>query len=279
MKAVTLITLFCTSALLYSATKETPGVQSPSMLLSRKATVVLPAGYSQDKGHYPVIYLLHGYGGDYNTWARLSPLESYADRYRIILVCPDAGPDSWYLDSQVKKNSLYQRYIALEVVDYIDAHYRTWALKQGRAIIGCSMGGHGALTILTRYPERFCGAGSISGIMELSDFSNQWNIARILGRLPGNEHAWYNASFLSMLDKLRQSRPAIILDCGTNDFAIDGNRKVHAGLLDMGVDHDYFERPGTHNPDYPRKALESHILYFSRILKTAEKPVALSKKN
>jgi S-formylglutathione hydrolase FrmB len=236
---------------------------------SRNATIVLPATYTSSNNRFPVVYLLHGFSGDYTTWPRLCPLGTYADRYQMIFVCPDGGYDSWYLDSPVKKGSLFETYIAIEVVDFIDAHYRTWALRQGRALIGHSMGGHGALTLLARHPDRFCGSGSIDAIMELSQFPDQWNIARVLGPFPGNEYVWHNASAISMIDKLKPVHPALIIDCGTSDFALDGNRKVHAALIAGDIDHDYYERPGIHTPDYPKKTVESHLLYFSAVLKPA----------
>jgi putative tributyrin esterase len=261
--------LLCAAAIVYGAQYQTCTIPSPSMHSSRKATVVLPDKYATGKDRFPVIYLLHGFNGDYTTWPGEAPLDTYADRYRIILVCPDAGVDSWYLDSQVKKDSRFETYIAIEVVDFIDSHYRTRTGRQGRVLIGRSMGGHGALTLLTRHPDRFCGAGSIQGIMELSQFPDQWNMTRVLGPFAGNEYVWHNASFTGMLDKLKSIRPAIIIDCGTSDFALDGSRKAHAALIDLKIDHDYYERPGAHTPDYAKRVLESHILYFSAVLTPA----------
>jgi S-formylglutathione hydrolase FrmB len=131
------------------------------------------------------------------------------------------------------------------------------------------MGGHGALTILAGHPQRFAGAGSISGIMNLGDFPDKWGLPQALGAYANNRDIWKRASFVGQYDKLAGVEAGIVLDCGTADFALPGNRHMHALLLDADIPHQYFERPGSHTPSYVAEALEYHLLYFSRLLEKA----------
>jgi S-formylglutathione hydrolase FrmB len=230
------------------------------------ATVITPKEYKSCKNRFSVIYLLHGYSGDYATWIRISPLEEYADSFHLVFVCPDGNYNSWYIDSPVKTGSKFETYIAKEVVAFVDSGFRTWASANGRAIIGSSMGGHGATTLMVKHPDEFCGAGSISGIMDLAEFPGEWDIAAVLGEYDKNAALWTNNSFFSLLEKLAGKNKALILDCGLSDFALPGNRKTHQKLLTLGIPHQYFERPGSHSPLYAQKVLGFHVKYLSGVL-------------
>ncbi len=87
-----------------------------------QTVIVLPGS---GKITAPVIYLLHGHGGNAKTWIGLKPnLPEIADRYGIIFVCPD-GKNSWYWDSPVNPSYRYETFVAKELVNYIDANYPT----------------------------------------------------------------------------------------------------------------------------------------------------------
>jgi S-formylglutathione hydrolase FrmB len=230
------------------------------------ATIITPKEYKSCNKRFSTIYLLHGYSGDYATWARISPLDEYADSFHVVFVCPDGNYNSWYIDSPVKTASKFETYIAKEVVAFVDSVFRTWASASGRAIIGSSMGGHGATTLLARHPDLFCGAGSISGIMDLTEFPGEWDMAEVLGNYGQNAAQWSDNSFFFLLEKLAGKNKTIILDCGTSDFALPGNRKTHQKLLALGIPHEYYERQGSHSPLYARKVLGFHVKYLSGIL-------------
>ena len=84
----------------------------------------------------PVIYLLHGYGGNAKTWIGVKPdLPQIADEKGIIFVCPD-GKNSWYWDSPKDPSYRYETFVSSELVKYIDGHYKTIADRKGRAITG-----------------------------------------------------------------------------------------------------------------------------------------------
>ena len=70
----------------------------------------------------PVLYLLHGYSGDQETWLNVKPsLPQMADRDSVIVVCPD-GENSWYWDSPKDPSSRFETFVARELIDYVDAH-------------------------------------------------------------------------------------------------------------------------------------------------------------
>lgn len=250
----------------FPSTLETVDVPSPCMGKSFKASVITPDAYRKSTNRFSVIYFLHGYSGDYSTWPRVAPLAEYADTYGLIFVCPDGAYNSWYIDSPIRTGSRFETYIVEEVVPFVDAHYRTWNKAGGRAISGSSMGGHGAMTILAKHPEMFCGASSLSGIMDLTQFPREWDLATVLGPYENNREMWKKNSFVGLLEKLQGEKKAIILDCGTSDFALKGNQEAHEMLKALNINHRYFTRPGTHSPQYCRQNVESHIRYFKNIL-------------
>jgi S-formylglutathione hydrolase FrmB len=251
----------------YAADQSVVTIAGSTMGKKLKATVVLPDSYARTKKHFPVIYLLHGYSGDHTTFPRAAPLADLADRYQVMFVCPSAE-NSWYIDSPEKTGSRFETYIASDVVTFIDKTYRTWPRTEGRALVGSSMGGHGAITLLERHPDKFSGAGAIAGIMDITEFPHEWEIESLLGPFSGNTQRWIDYSALGQIGKLRGSGRSIILDCGAEDFALQGNRKAHTALLAAGIPHDYYERPGGHDLTYVNRVLEFHVLFFCmRLLK------------
>ena len=157
--------------------------------------------------------------------------------------------------------------IVKEVLSWIDKKYRTVQSSQGRAIIGSSMGGHGSLTLLLKHPGRYAGASSISGIMDISIYPGEWEIADVLGDYKNNKVRWQNNTVFYLIDQIKIQKKAIMLDCGIDDFALDENKRTHKKMTALGILHDYHERPGGHTPSYVRKCVEYHIKFFAKVLK------------
>ena len=128
---------------LYAAITDTVETYSPSMKKNIKAVVIRPDNYNKLR-EIPVVYLLHGYSGNYSNWA-FKGAGKLADQYQTMIVCPDGNYDSWYWDSPIDSSCRYETYIATELVNWIDSKYKTIKNRKGRAITGLSMGGHGAL--------------------------------------------------------------------------------------------------------------------------------------
>ncbi len=247
----------------HAAHIDTVLVHSQAMNQDIPTLIITPEGYASANTPYPVIYLLHGYSGNYTDWLSKAPgIADLADRHQVLIVCPDGGYNSWYIDSPLDPSSQYETHVAREVVGYVDAHYATLPEADGRAITGLSMGGHGALFLAIRHPDVFGAAGSMSGGVKLTHDIHAWEIALKLGRYEEHPLRWDSLSVVNMVDTLRHTSLPMIIDCGTDDFFLVVNRELHQTLLDNNIPHDYTERPGSHNWDYWDNAVRYQFLYF-----------------
>ena len=227
-----------------------------------KCVVVKPDSYKKKKNHYPVVYLLHGYGGNYSNWVSQSNIKQQADNYQIIIVCPDGEFSSWYIDSPVDSTMKFETYVGKEVPETIDKLYRTIPNKKARAITGLSMGGHGGLYLGLRHPDIFGACGSMSGGVDLRPFPKNWHLLKRLGDTLVNADNWKNYSVINIVETYRGDSSKIIIDCGVGDFFLDVNRALHKKMLDFKIQHDYIERPGKHDWDYWRNAVKYQLLFF-----------------
>ena len=135
---------------------------SASLGDERTMLVMLPFDYDTSVSRYPTLYLLHGYDADITDWARGTNLSAYAARRHIIIVTPDASR-SWYVNSVANPKARFDDYIVKDVIDYVDAHFRTIPEPFARAIAGVSMGGFGAMLLGLEHHDMFAAIGSFSG--------------------------------------------------------------------------------------------------------------------
>lgn len=252
----------------FAAKVDTLLVKSPSMNKEVQVIVVTPdAALGKKAMACPVLYLLHGHGGDAKTWIGIKPnLPQIADEKGIIFVCPD-GKDSWYWDSPKNPSFRYETFISKELVKYVDEHYKTIANRKGRAISGLSMGGHGAMWNAIRHKDVFGAAGSTSGGVDIRPFPKSWNMAKQLGDLASNKQVWDEHTVVNQVDKLANGDLAIIVDCGEADFFLDVNKDLHNRLLERKIDHDFITRPGGHNGGYWSNSMDYQILFFDKFFK------------
>ncbi|WP_315816796.1 alpha/beta hydrolase [Paraflavitalea speifideaquila] len=213
------VLLFMVAGVL-GATIDTVTTFSASMKKGIKTVVVLPAGYDKGKT-YPVVYLLHGYSGNYADWVKkVKGVGLAADLYNMIIVCPDGNFSSWYFDSPIDSAWRYETYVSKELVNWVDEHYSTIRNRAGRGITGLSMGGHGALYLAFRHQEVFGVAGSMSGGVDLRPFPLNWDIAKRIGSYKDNPEQWEKNSVINLTHLLTKDALALIIDCGTADFSI-----------------------------------------------------------
>lgn len=150
---------------------DTVWVKSPSMNRDVQVVYIVPRQACAGQPEAcPVIYLLHGYGDNAKSWLKYKPeLLRIADEKGIMFVCPD-GKDSWYWNSPLNPDYRFEEFVSKELVQYTDSHYATVASRNGRAITGNSMGGHGALWNAMRHKDVFGAAGSTSGGVDIRPF-------------------------------------------------------------------------------------------------------------
>ena len=253
-----------------AARVDTIMVKSPSMNKEVQVVYVLPdKALGEEAEACPVVYLLHGYGGNARSWVGLKPeLPKIADEKGIIFVCPD-GKNSWYWDSPVDSSSRYETYISQELTDYIDKNYRSIASPKGRAITGYSMGGHGALWLAFRHPDLYGAAGSMSGGVDIRPFPHSWHMKDYLGSYEKNPEIWEQHTVINQLPyKAPTGQLALIIDCGSSDFFYEVNQRLHEKLLYYRIPHDYIIRPGSHTFSYWKNAIDYQLLYFNKYFKS-----------
>jgi S-formylglutathione hydrolase FrmB len=262
--AVVFVVALFMQAFVYAASVDTVTIFSRAMHISKKCVVILPDSYQNQNNSFPVLYLLHGYSGDYANWIQKVPeIKNYADQFQMIIVCPDGDYNSWYVDSPVDTTRKYDTYIAIEVPNFIDSAYSTLADRKYRAISGLSMGGHGALSLAWKHPEIFGAAGSMSGVQNLVPWKTKYELANILG--DSNTDSIFSAySVVNLVRKLPANIPALIVDCGVDDPFIETNRQLHRELLQLKVPHDYIERNGSHTWEYWKNSIGYHSMFFHK---------------
>ena len=127
---------------------------------TRSFGIYLPADYQISGKDYPVIYVLHGYLGSAGSLTNMKPTLDFMirkDRIKEMIVVFVDGNNkfrgSYYHNSETIGD--YETYISSDLVEHIDANYRTIAHRNSRGITGYSMGGFGAMHLALKYPETF----------------------------------------------------------------------------------------------------------------------------
>ena len=244
---------------------DTLHVFSTSMQKDIKNVVILPEDYTNNTKNYPVLYLLHGAYGSYTDWIKKVPeIKELASQYRMIIVCPDGHPFSWYLDSPIDPKFRYETYITQELITAVDKKYRTIDKKNGRGISGLSMGGHGAFYLAFKHPDLFGAAGSMSGGMDLVGFARKKNyeLTKRLGNFDQYPENWINNTVINMTGMVMGKDLKLYFDCGVDDFLYKTNIALHKKLLAENIPHTYAERPGKHTWGYWRNSIRYHMVFF-----------------
>jgi enterochelin esterase-like enzyme len=199
-------------------------------------TVYLPPDYSQNPNRkYPVLYLLHGMGGNHTGWATGGNVKTIADEAissglskEMIIVCPN-GFNSFYCNGYIPGMN-YEDYLINDFFPAIESTYRINATKGGRSIAGLSMGGFGAVYHMFKRPEMFSSCFAMSGAF-IRD-SNLPNLELLVS---------------SKSDAEISALPALVIECGTEDnLVIAANNALHDFLTREHVEHVYTLRAGAH---------------------------------
>src|SRR5436853_1864154 len=163
--------LFALTVQAQKSSVETVQFQSNLVNATLPYNVILPPDYrASSTTRYPVLYLLHGLTGHYSDWLTKTNVADYAAQYRIIIVMPE-GKDGWYTDSATVPNDKYESYILKELIPDVEKRYRTIETRFGRGVAGLSMGGYGALKFGLKSPGTFAFAGSISGALAATSWT------------------------------------------------------------------------------------------------------------
>ncbi len=238
--------------------------------------IVLPVGYDSSRQRYPVLYLLHGWAGDYTNWVKLTNLVEYSRRYPMIIVTPDAQ-NSWYVNSATVPGDRFADYIVNDLIHEIDSRWRTIASPRRRAIAGLSMGGYGSFLFGLIHPNLFAVVGSVSGAVD-----GPAGVEHVMPNLrestdrafgPAGSATRSDNDVHSLLAKAdRSSVPYLFLECGSQDPFLPSNRKFVEEISSRNVLYEYHEYPGAHTWEFWNSSLPMMLeVIAKRIIPNDEK--------
>jgi enterochelin esterase-like enzyme len=210
--------------------------------------VSLPPDYA-DGRRYPVVYFLHGLPAGPSAYQDVSLAQHALDevQHEAILIAPqgasDRDTDPEYLDWGAGRN--WETALSRELPAYVDRHYRTIAGRGGRAIIGLSAGGYGAMLIGLHHLGTFSVIESWSGYHQPTDPSGTHILD--LGSSAANARASAH-SYVGLLRKELRTKPTFIgfyVGTGDSRFRAD-NVRLHQELVAAHVPHRFRLYAGGH---------------------------------
>ena len=230
---------------------------SPTLGQQRRMTVYLPAAYDGKK-EFPVMYLLHGHGGDETAWGDLGRASQIMDNLiaegkavPMIVVMPNgnptcnAAPGWWHEGMYVPDGNAFNQRGAkatmeesfMDIVRFIDSHYKTVKKRSGRAVTGLSMGGGHTFGISRLYPDTFDYYGLQSAAVSMA-------FGGSLDNRQGHER---QASYDEQLKRLFDSKPRLFwIAIGKDDFLMQQNNDLRKYLDQKGYPYEYYENDGGH---------------------------------
>jgi len=219
---------------------------SPTLGTNRRMYVYTPPGYDSGKESYPVLYLLHGAGGDEDAWSSLGRANLILDnliasgKAKPMIVVMTNG-NAWQTSTLRQIPGLptptretfaqfqgkFEKSLVEDVVPYIEKNFRVKADKDHRAIAGLSMGGGHTITASITYPGTFGYIGVFSsGIFDANADMAEMEKKFLALKATGVHKYW--------------------VACGKEDFVMDSNKRLLSVLDKTGFKHDYFENEGGH---------------------------------
>mgnify|MGYP001163359749 CR=1 FL=1 len=230
-----------------------------------KLFIYTPKEYRKNNTKYPLVYLLHGWAGSSYDWKVNYDIQKLADLYKMIIVLPDGYYDSWYVNSNDRKELQYESAFWKRVVPYIESKYRVD--EKNRFITGLSMGGHGAISFYLKKDGYFKAAGSMSGILDITKFSGKWGIKKRLGDYAKNKKVWEKNSAIHLLKNFKGKKEnlKIFIACGKKDFAFGVNSSFAKEAASRKVPILNLADSGDHNWEYWTTHVEKQILFFSLV--------------
>lgn len=223
---------------------------SPALGLERRMTVYTPAGYETSGKRYPVLYLLHGMGGDEEAWISLGRTARILDNLiaqgkakPMIVVMPNGNASQEAAPGESSRGMVpptiqlpktmegsYEQAFP-EIVKFIDKNYRTIKSKSGRAIAGLSMGGFHSLHISKQYPDMF----NYIGLFSAAIMPNKEVSSPIYENMEGKLKVQFDKN------------PALYwIAIGKTDFLYKANEEYRKLLDEKGYKYTYYESDEGH---------------------------------
>jgi S-formylglutathione hydrolase FrmB len=225
---------------------------SESLEVGTSVTVVLPQeteaqigvdAVARTSAEMPVLYLLHGLSDDHTAWLRYTSIERYATAAGLAVVMPAAGR-SFYADE--RHGHAYWAYVSDELPRVMGSFFRFSERREDTFVAGLSMGGYGALKLALRHPERFAGAASLSGAVDLERLASRPERRDLFARVFDLEPAPDEDLFALLTAADAPALPPLHVSCGTEDPLYASNVRFadEAAAAGAAVTTDF--RPGEH---------------------------------
>lgn len=232
---------------------DTISYASKTVGVSRRALVYTPPGYSK-KIKYPVLYLLHGIGGDEKEWLNgghpqviLDNLYAENKIVPMIVVLPngramkdDRATGNIMAPDKVQAFATFEQDLLTDLIPYIEKNFPVIKDRESRAIAGLSMGGGQSLNF---------GLGNLNEFAWVGGFSSAPNTKAPEQLVPNPEDA-------------RKKLKLLWISCGANDNLIIFSRRTHEYLAKNNVPHIYYIEPGVH--DF--KVWRNGLYMFSQLI-------------
>lgn len=230
---------------------------------TRKALVYTPPGFNK-KTKYPVLYLLHGIGGDEKEWLNggkpqviLDNLYAEGKIQPMIVVMPngramkdDRAVGNIMAPDKVQAFATFEKDLLNDLIPFIEKNYPTLTDRENRAIAGLSMGGGQSLNF---------GLGNLDKFAWVGGFSSAPNTKVPQELVPNPEDA-------------KKKLKLLWISCGDNDGLLSFSKRTHDYLYQNDVPHIYYLEPGVH--DF--KVWKNGLYMYSQFL---FKPVDVSSFN
>lgn len=147
-----------------AGTLERVAFRSPVLGREWTLAVYVPDGHAASRAACPVLYLLHGHGGNESDWANAGDVVRTADSLiagghvpPLVIVMPDGG-NGWWIDGPERIATAFVE----DLIPHVEATWRGEPRREARLIAGLSMGGYGALGFALRHPHTFGAAALLS---------------------------------------------------------------------------------------------------------------------
>lgn len=214
--------------------------------------VFLPHEKDASNQKLPVVYLLHGGGGNgFRDWSNDSDVARYA-LYGLLMVMPE-GDYSYYTNAALQPQDRYEDYITVDLPADVTRRFPVGDDRGKRAIVGVSMGGFGAIKLALRHPDQFAFAGALSPAIDASRRRFTWrrldqsrHFQEIFG--PDDSRSRQdNDPFFLMRHADPATTPYLYLTCGQQESLLAPVREFSALLDRYHIAHEFHAVPGGHD--------------------------------